>query len=46
MTNRFYYKIATMVLFSKISAIHRTKVTNEKALFLMQESNMKGIKIR
>ena len=26
-----------------ISAIHRTKVKNEKALFLMQENNMKGM---
>ena len=29
-----------------ISAIHRTKVKNEKVLFLMQENNMKGINIR
>ena len=29
-----------------ISAIHQTKVKNEKALFLMQENNMKGINIR
>lgn len=29
-----------------ISAIHRTKVKNEKSLLLTQENNMKGINIR
>lgn len=43
----FITKLQEWSYFQKsISAIHRTKVKNEKALFLMQENNMKGIKMR